>query len=71
MMAKTKLEIIKELNQAQAIYDRTIMDIGQLYARYLSSNEEILKRTINEKVVTLQQVEIVLQSLEKELAQAK
>ena len=67
-MARTKSEIIRELNQAQTVYDRLTMDIGQGYAQIRLTNSKDLIATVNQKIDTFRKVEVQLRTLEQELA---
>jgi phosphoribosyl-dephospho-CoA transferase len=66
-MARTITEIIKENNDCQSLYDRTIMQIGQLYADYNRTKSEKAKISLNSKFEILIKVEARLRELEKEL----
>lgn len=68
---RTTKEIIKEINENQLTYDRLIMEIGEGYTRYKLTNNSSLESNINDKVETLQRIELVLKNLEKELKENK
>jgi uncharacterized membrane-anchored protein YhcB (DUF1043 family) len=66
-----KKEIIKDFNETQAVYDRLINEIGQLYAQHRLTNDQNLVPTINNKVDAFQKVEMQLKTLEQELIEAE
>ncbi len=66
-----KKEIIKDFNETQAVYDRLINEIGQLYAQHRLTNDQNLVPTINSKVDAFQKVEMQLKTLEQELIEAE
>ena len=66
-MARTITEIINENNECQTLYDRTIMEIGLLFANYSRTQDEKIKISLDSKVEALQRVEVRLRELEKEL----
>lgn len=66
-MARTISEIVKENNDCQSLYDRTIMEIGQLYADYNRTQNEKTKISLNSKFEVLKKVEVRLRELEREL----
>lgn len=70
-MSKQLSEIIKEFNQCQTLYDRTTMEIGQLYADFNRTNDERIKTSLNSKFEVLKKVEQRLRELEKEITDNK
>ena len=66
-----KKEIIKDFNETQAVYDRLINEIGQLYAQHRLTNDQNLVPTINSKVDAFQKVEMQLKTLEQVLIEAE
>lgn len=67
MAERTVQEIIKDLNEAQQVYDRLLREIAVLYARYYQTEDNSLKTEINNKMAAFQKVETQLRTLEKEL----
>lgn len=68
---RTRREIIKDFNETQTVYDRLIMEIGQLYAKHRLTNDQNLVPSINEKVDAFQKVELRLRELEQELSKSE
>jgi len=68
---RTRQEIIKDFNETQSVYDRLIMEIGQLYAQHRLTNDQNLVPTINNKVDAFQKVELRLRTLEQELTKSE
>jgi hypothetical protein len=67
MSKRTVQEIIKDINEAQQVYDRLSREIAVLYARYYRTNDDSLKTEINNKMIAFQKVEAQIRTLEKEL----
>ena len=59
--------ILKSIAETRQFMDSVIMEIGQEYARYFATNDENLKTAINANVEVLQQLEIRLKDLRREL----
>lgn len=62
-----KEKLISEITETQQNIDSVTMEIGQEYSRYYFSKKENLKVSINANVEVLQQLEIRLNELNKEL----
>lgn len=59
--------LLKSIAETSQFIDTVTMEIGQEYARYCLTKDEKLKESINANVEVLQQLEIRLQELRKEL----
>jgi hypothetical protein len=64
-------DIIRDRNDAQQLYDRLLMEIGDLYARYYRTKDDSLQTTIADKVAVFQKVEAQMRTLENELKQGE
>ena len=64
---RTQQEIINELNVSQTVFNKLIMEVGQLYAQYRLTDNQNLLSIINSKVESSQQIELRLKLLEQEL----
>jgi hypothetical protein len=60
-MPRTLQQAINELHVTQNLYDRTTMDIGQLYADLNRTKDEKLQIQINDKLEVLVKLEQRLQ----------
>jgi hypothetical protein len=67
-MARTKSEIIKEINETQTLCNRLVMQIGQGYADINRTKDESLNAMVNGKIETFKKAEAQLRTLEQELA---
>jgi len=67
MPKRTVQEIIKDINEAQQVYDRLSREIAVLYAHYNQTKDDSLKTKIDNKMAAFQKVEAQLRTLEKEL----
>ncbi len=67
-MARTLQQAIDDLNATQNLYDRTIMEIGQLYADLNWTKDERLHKRLNEKFDMLVKVEQRKKEIEKEIS---
>lgn len=67
-MARSKTEIIKEINEAKTLCNRLAMEIGQGYADINRTRDERLNAMVNAKIETFQKAEAQLRMLENELA---
>lgn len=68
---RTQQEIITEIDRTQQVYNRLVMDIGQMYANHRLKNDSQLVPLINEKVEAFQKVELSLRTLEQELSKTE
>lgn len=60
-------KLLKAIAETSQFIDSVTMEIGQEYARYCLTHDEKLKASINANVEVLQQLEIRLQELRKDL----
>ncbi len=49
-MKRTITEIVKENNEFQLLFDRTTMEIGQLFAKYNRTKDEKIHLSLNSKL---------------------
>jgi len=66
-MPREKIEIIKDLNECEVLYNRLVMDIGQGYALYSRTKDDRLISVINDRVELFQKAEVQKRLLENEL----
>lgn len=67
-MARTKAEIIKEINETQNLCNRFLMQIGQGYADFNRTKDQGIHAIVNGKIESFKKAEAQLRMLENELA---